>query len=165
MNVNADVQARINRYLVDVSTYLGSRTPEERRELLSDLESHIHEALSRRGHEPTLADLEAVLAEMASPESYAAAPGGAAVMAAPGGPQSRLGLAKWALGIAIAGCILPLVLLMPPLFAVMQIIALALGIASWRHGLGKAAAITAGGLLVAGAIGFAIFCIFFIEWN
>jgi hypothetical protein len=180
MTVTAEVQGGISRYLTEVATYLDGRTPEEKRELLAEVESHIHEALSRCGHEPTPPDLEAVLAEMAPPESYAVAgrEGEAQGQTPASRPQSGATLAKWALAFAIGGCVVPLALgaiasaFSPhadggaaiPLLPVMELVALALGIASWKYKAGKAAAITAAGLLVAGLIAFGIFALFFIKY-
>jgi hypothetical protein len=62
----------VRDFLDRVAAHLGPVPDDERRELLTDLESHIHEALETRlsGRKPTLEDLQAVLAEMDPPESY-----------------------------------------------------------------------------------------------
>ncbi len=165
------MQAAISRYLVEVATYLGGRTPDQRRELLADLESHIHEALARRGHEPTLDDLEAVLAEMAPPESYAAGQE-AQVSGLQPAPvrESRSTMASWALALAIGGLVVPVALaailmsLNPRgeggavmiLFPLLELLALVLGILAWKEPLGKAAVVLAASLLllVGGATAF-----------
>jgi hypothetical protein len=171
MTVSAEVQAAISRYLLEVSMNLGSRTPGERRELLTDLEAHIHEALSRRGREPTLSDLETVLAEMAAPESYAAgeeSPG----RSSPQAPArtSTATLASWALALAIGGFVGPLALaaLNPHgggvavliLFPVLELTALVLGILSWRERMGKAAVVLAAVLIVVVMGGLAFFWLY-----
>jgi hypothetical protein len=162
MEMDADVRAAVARYLLEVSTYLGSRTPKERRELLAELEDHIHEALSRRSREPTLNDLAAVLAEMAPPESYAAPlPDGLPVAGAAG--RKAGGLGPWALGLALGGIVLAVVVGTLGgrqagegaafLLIILELIALAFGIVSWRSPLGKAAVgivvIVAGGCVLA----------------
>jgi hypothetical protein len=156
--MDADVRAAVARYLLEVSTYLGSRTPKERRELLATLEDHIHEALSRRSREPTLSDLAAVLAEMAPPESYAEAPPDGLPPAGAAG-RKAVGLGPWALAIALGGIVLPIVVGTLGgrgagagaafLLIVLELIALVFGIVSWRSPLGKAAV----GIVVIVAVG------------
>jgi hypothetical protein len=165
MKTSAEVQAGISRYLVEVATYLGSRTPQERREVLADLEAHIHEALAARGREPTQNDLEAVLTDMAPPESYAAGEEGpgcreVGLLARAG----RLKLASWSLVLAIGGCVVPLALAavleslgrsgktVGMLFPLLEFAALALAILATkrRERLGKVAVALAAILLVAG---------------
>lgn len=67
----SEIQGRIRRYLDDVSRHLSGVSEKSRQETLQDLESHIHEALARRApQDPSLSDLEAILAEMDPPESF-----------------------------------------------------------------------------------------------
>ncbi len=71
MNLSTDLQARIETYLNAVDAELAGKPEAARRELLAQLREHITESLRRRGAEPTSADVEAVLAEMDPPESFA----------------------------------------------------------------------------------------------
>ncbi len=76
MNSNPTITQGLADFLNRVSRHLGHKTPEEKQKILAGLESHICEALSVRaqdGQSP-LNDLELVLAEMDSPESYGQAP-------------------------------------------------------------------------------------------
>ena len=118
------IQEAIASYLAAVSRHLGDEPADERAEILRDLETHIHDALRRRsGQSPTLADLQAVLAEMDPPESYGpgrptpppSIPPPASARA--DGPKPRTTLGPWAL--------------------TMLILALVLGILSWRSPAGK----------------------------
>ena len=72
MNTNPTITQGIADFLSRVSQHLGQKTAEEKQEILTDLESHIYEALATRAQrgQPTLEDLQAVLAEMDSPESH-----------------------------------------------------------------------------------------------
>jgi hypothetical protein len=166
MAVSAEVQAGISRYLLEVSTYLGSRGPQERRELLAELEDHIHEALSRRSGEPTPSDLAAVLAEMAPPESYAAAPLDGLLPAVPAARDAVGTSAKVfggvGLGLALAGgaTVGAALVLQDQLgsssserlawvgFAATGL-AMLLALAGWRSAAGKAAVLVSG-LILAG---------------
>lgn len=78
MSSSDEIRAGIRGYLDAVDAHLATQSAEEKRDLLANLESHIHEALDARvDGEPTRADLDAVLAEMDLPESYGADRGGA----------------------------------------------------------------------------------------
>jgi hypothetical protein len=165
MVISEEVEAGIERYLAEVDRHLAGRGPRERRELVVDLDAHIHEALARRGHEPTLADLEAVLAEMAAPESYGAAPVEPMRPAAPAPPrESRAFLGYVALAFLVGGIAEYVVVAIigdalhagnnvygsaAMLAAVLELLALVLGILSWRETAGKVAAI--GVVLMLGA--------------
>jgi hypothetical protein len=71
MSFAAEVMAKIQGYLDAVRANLGNRPEPVRAELLRQLESHICEALRKRGGDtPSSADAEAVLAEMDAPEKY-----------------------------------------------------------------------------------------------
>jgi hypothetical protein len=80
MNVTAprtDVHRRIDQHLdaVDAALQRSGLGRAERRQIVDDLEAQIQEMLaSRAGPGATLADLEAVLAELDPPEAYAEAP-------------------------------------------------------------------------------------------
>lgn len=78
--LSTEIEKRIRQYLDEVARRLSGVSEKSRQETLQDLESHIHEAFQRRSG-ASLADLEAVLAEMDPPESYAAGTGQAFPMA------------------------------------------------------------------------------------
>jgi hypothetical protein len=175
MRPSSEIGERVNRYLLEVATHLESRSPAERRELLEDLEAHLYEALRRRaGGEPTLADLETVLAGMDPPQSYARPPDAEGdVVAAP--PQrARLSLGRWALGSLLAGIVLLALLaamagmadrenqddvyaVAGMVFFALETIALVLGILSWREPAGKVVVIVYCALLV--------LVVLFVLWN
>ena len=71
MNLSSDLQAKIENYLNAVNAQLGDKSEAARRELLTQLREHIAEAVRHRSATPTAADVEAVLAEMDPPESFA----------------------------------------------------------------------------------------------
>ena len=71
MNLPKELTARIANHLSNVRKHLGGLPPDEQKEILQSIESHIYDALENRGGvEPTSALLDAVLAEMDPPESY-----------------------------------------------------------------------------------------------
>ncbi len=73
MNTSDEIRDEINTYLDQVRAHLGRLPQEEVRDIAGNLENHIHELLRQRAHDqPTLADLQAALAEMDPPESYGA---------------------------------------------------------------------------------------------
>ena len=72
MALSPEIQDCIKTYLWDVASHLHDASPASRREILRDVDSHIHEALLARGADPTMDDMQAILAEMPSPDSYAA---------------------------------------------------------------------------------------------
>jgi len=73
MNTPDEIRDEINTYLDQVRAHLGRLPQEEVRDIVENLENHIHELLRQRAHDqPTLSDLRAVLAEMDPPESYSA---------------------------------------------------------------------------------------------
>ena len=71
MRIDDDVRQRPRAYLDAVAWHAKHLSEEDRRDLLGNIESHIYEALEARiAGEATVADLEAVLAEMDPPERY-----------------------------------------------------------------------------------------------
>lgn len=75
MKLPPELTQRIDAYLREVEQHLGHKSVAVRRELVGELRDHITEALRRKaGEKPSPADLEAVLAEMDPPESFADAP-------------------------------------------------------------------------------------------
>ncbi len=74
MNLSAESRERIQRYLDDVAARLPARSDAARRELLCDLETHIHEALRAAcgAGDPTPEQIETVLAGMDAPEQFGA---------------------------------------------------------------------------------------------
>jgi len=165
VNTETELQRRVQDFLDRVAAHLGPAPDDEKRELLSDLESHIHEALESRlsGRKAAPEDLQAVLAEMDPPESY----GEPAEGQRPAGSGKRtLGLT--ALCISLGSLLVAMLLaalvyiLVSPrtsgllemmtwipafLFFAGQITALVLGILSWSSPFGKAAVITSSALI------------------
>jgi hypothetical protein len=72
MKLPRELRDRIGTYLRSVESNLQELPLDERQDVLENIESHIHDALERRcGGIPRPEDLEAVLAQMDAPESYA----------------------------------------------------------------------------------------------
>ncbi len=72
MTGKSEVDVRLQDYLGKVALNLTSISAAERAEILQNVEAHIRDALEERIQgEPTLSDLELVLAEMDPPEAYA----------------------------------------------------------------------------------------------
>ncbi len=72
--LNRDVRGRIDAHLdaIDVALSAAGMSRNERRSITDDVEAQVLEMLSSRaGQAPTLADVEAVLAELDPPEAYA----------------------------------------------------------------------------------------------
>jgi uncharacterized membrane protein len=66
-----NIEMKIGQYLRKVNKRLKSSPPAERQEILSNLRQHIYEGLSAKSSGvPNHDDLKAVLAEMDSPEMY-----------------------------------------------------------------------------------------------
>ena len=150
MRMSEQVRAKVKTYLDDVAAHLGDMSEQERRGLLRQLESHVHEALQARAGdtEADVPDLEAVLSEMDPPESY-------------GQPKKRgiwgLSQGKWALLISIGGLVVASILVgliggrmvgWIPFFLFLgtQTAAFVLGVLSWRDPFGKAAVFTSAAL-------------------
>ncbi len=155
MYASARVNRRIRRYLRQVRRHLKDRPASERDEVLRSVEEHIREALAKSVQgEPTLEDLEAVLASMDSPQSYAAAKGDSA---SPRDDREVLGwwalsvmiagaaafLLAWVLGSFIRGSIGQVMLLVGGVLGVTAVI---LGAIAWRTTKGKIA--IAGGIVI-----------------
>jgi hypothetical protein len=169
VNLDTELQRKVQDFLDRVAAHLGAMPDDEKRELLADLESHIHEALEARlsGRTPTLQDLDAVLAEMDPPESYGE-PVAADKPAVPGdqtATSARTGLGIVALCISLGSLVVAMLLAtlayilalgtggllawIPVfLFLAGQLTALVLGILSWSSPFGKAAVITSSALMV-----------------
>ena len=156
MNTETEVERGVQDFLDRVADYLGATPEDEKREILRDLASHIHEALKSRvpGREPTVEDLQGVLAEMDPPESY----GESAEVERPGSPGRRAtGIAALCISLGslvVAGLLFALtgghlVLWIPVfLFLAGQITALVLGVVAWSCPFGKAAVVTSAALIV-----------------
>jgi hypothetical protein len=75
MNLPIELKTRIYNHIGTVQKHLAELPPDEQREILQSLETHIHEALQARSNgTPDLEILEAIITEMDPPESYATAP-------------------------------------------------------------------------------------------
>jgi len=72
MTDEKEIRNAIGRYLEKIAAELGDVPAQDKDAILTDVEAHIYEALKQRaGEDATLGDLEAVLAQMAPPSSYA----------------------------------------------------------------------------------------------
>ena len=71
MNELTAIQTRINQYLDAVREQLSGLSQDEIESIIDDLREHIDTALLAHGEQPTLENVEAVLAEMDAPESFA----------------------------------------------------------------------------------------------
>ena len=77
MNLTIELKTRIYNHIGKVRQHLTELPPDEQREILQSIETHIHDALESRADEnPTLDLLDAIIAEMDPPESYGAASAG-----------------------------------------------------------------------------------------
>jgi hypothetical protein len=75
MNLPIELITRINDHIGNVQQHLGELPPDEQREILQALETHIHDALEARSNgNQDIQVLEAIIAEMDPPESYGSAP-------------------------------------------------------------------------------------------
>lgn len=71
MNLSIELKTRIYNHIGTVQQHLGILEADEQREILESIETHIYDALeTRSAGEPTLALLDAIIAEMDPPESY-----------------------------------------------------------------------------------------------
>jgi Tfp pilus assembly protein PilN len=65
-----DIEKRVQQYLDEIESVM-KQPYSEKAEVLQNIEAHIHDALNRKSEgSPTIEDLEAVIAEMDTPESY-----------------------------------------------------------------------------------------------
>lgn len=101
MNLSANIQNRIDDYLRAVEAQLSDKSAAAKQELLTELQEHIAEALRKRSATPTVADIDAVLAELDPPESYAEPtdtkplPSTQQSMPPPERPSRSSGSSKW----------------------------------------------------------------------
>jgi hypothetical protein len=72
MKLTAENESQINQYLNEVQRNLESLSTVEQEEILENLQAHIYSELENRSLDsPTSEDVESVLIDMDSPESYA----------------------------------------------------------------------------------------------
>ena len=73
MTTDSAIRQAVDEFLERVNSHLAEQTPQQKRDILADLEAHIYEALASRAadQQVTLEDLQIVLAQMDQPESYA----------------------------------------------------------------------------------------------
>lgn len=71
MALSHEIHDGIKTYLWEVASQLGAMSAASRTEILSNVESHVYEALASRSETPAVEDLQAVLSSMPAPESYA----------------------------------------------------------------------------------------------
>ncbi len=75
MNIPIELKTRIYEHIGTVQNHLGELPPDEQREILQSLETHIYDALESRAEgTPSSELLEAIIAELDPPESYGSAP-------------------------------------------------------------------------------------------
>ena len=155
MTYDPSVTDTVADYVRAVESHLAGVSADEREEILRNVEAHIYDALeSRAGEAATADDLQAVLAEMDPPASYADGhPLPPAPMAV---ADDRRSLAGWALGLMIGGVVLPLLVIAIAMIVgdghtsdsvvavavilgiALEMFALVLGLLSWRERVGKA---------------------------
>jgi len=70
MNELTTIESRINQYLEAVREKLSGLAQDEVENIIDDLRGHIDAAMLAHGDQPTLENVEAVLAEMDPPESF-----------------------------------------------------------------------------------------------
>jgi len=70
MNELTSIESRINQYLDAVREQLSGLTEGEVDSIIDDLRGHIDAAMQAHGDQPTLENIEAVLAEMDPPETF-----------------------------------------------------------------------------------------------
>lgn len=112
MEDNGAVQSHIDNHLdrIDAVLQVGGMSRSERRHILDDVQTQIHDMLAERcAATPTVEEVRAVLAELDPPEGYApenAPPGYRTVQIAPV-PEKKPSLVKEVLGrIALMGLII-----------------------------------------------------------
>lgn len=167
MTRDQSITDAVAAYLGTVADHLGGIPPDEREEILRNVEAHVYDALeSRAGAAATAEDLQAVLAEMDPPASYAEGRPLPPVPVMSAAPGERRSLAGWALAMMVGGIILPILVMVAVSFAkspgddaiivlsgflaaVMQLTALGLAIASWRQRMAKVVVIIIGLMLLA----------------
>ena len=160
MNSDTTISQAVGRFLKRVGEHLANKGQEEKREILADLESHIYEALHScsQGRQPTLEDLQAVLAEMDPPESYGQATERITDHKALG-PANKTTLGIVALCISLGSLVAAGFLFLAIghmlgywipylLFYAGQSSGLILGVLAWINPFGKAAVITSALLIV-----------------
>jgi len=109
MDRHPEIDQRMQAYLRQVERALSATLPEERADILQDLQAHIYEALKARTAAPTVADVDAVLAEMPAPESYAESASGMQAEFPPEIPMAPAPTAAPRLdGLAVVALVCPL---------------------------------------------------------
>jgi hypothetical protein len=103
------IREGIDAHLARVASHLAGLDAETRAEILRSVESQIHEALRHHaGDQPTHADLQAVLAGMDPPESYAAfAPPSGSSRARPLAATAVLAITLVAIVLCVVAMFLP----------------------------------------------------------
>lgn len=95
MNLTIELKTHIYNHVGQVQQHLTGLPPDEQREILQSIETHIHDALESRADEnPTLDLLEAIIAEMDPPESYGSASAGKKESEQPNAKPSLLSFLK-----------------------------------------------------------------------
>lgn len=143
--MQTNIDQEIRNYLNQVKQNLGHLPSARRDALLSELESHINDALRQRvkSETPTLADIKAIIAEMDSPDSFKQIGNDGAR-----GENPSYALGKLALGLSIVGAILMWI----PCFVayigfILQAAAFLIGLLTWRNPYSKVAVVLSFALL------------------
>ena len=110
MTLSDDAKQRLNTHLdaVEQALTTAGNTREQRRSIVDDLETQIMEMLSARSTSPTLADVEAVLAQVDPPSAYenaAPPPIPSDAVATPKPRYSRTAI--WGLHCILASLVVP----------------------------------------------------------
>jgi len=71
MEAKREIDKAVGQYLEEVAAQLGDMPADEKDDILRDIESHIYAALEKYGPNPTVDDLNVILAGMDRPSSYA----------------------------------------------------------------------------------------------
>ena len=113
MTLSEDARQRLDSHLdaVEQALTAAGNTREQRRAVVDDLEAQINEMLAARSVSPTLADVEAVLAQVDPPSAYESAGGVAASPPNPSGSVAASGprysgTAIWGLVCALVSMLL-----------------------------------------------------------
>lgn len=136
--MQTNIDQEIRNYLNQVKQNLGHLPSARRDALLSELESHINDALRQRvkSETPTLADIKAIIAEMDSPDSFKQIANDGAR-----GENPSYTLGKLALGISLVSAVLMWIPYLGGFIALagvfLQVGAFIIGVCTWRNPYSK----------------------------
>lgn len=164
MNTDPAIRQTVDVFLHRVDSHLANQTPEQKRDILADLEAHIYEGLANRAadRQPTIEDLQAVLTEMDQPESYAQ-PAEIPKTHPPNRRATGIVALSISLGTVILAVFIAILIeqlshkwqgylldgwLAYLIFLAGQVTAFILGLIAWKNRFGKTAVIVSAALLV-----------------